>query len=237
MRGVILAAGYGSRLSMSNGKRPKVLLPIAGRAIIEHTLEAFSQVGVTDLGVVIGYQGDAVKEWVGDGSRYGLRIQYIYNPDYQLGIALSVYAARSFTNDEPFLLSMADHMISYDMLARILGFQESGNVLGVNFEVSPRDMEEGTRVLVNEDSLVTDIGKDLRRWNGIDVGVFQLTSAVFKAIEDILGEERNEYQLSQAIIRMIDAGYPLWACDVSGCFWHDVDTLEDLNYMEEKLAG
>ncbi|NQW01616.1 MAG: NTP transferase domain-containing protein [Rhodospirillales bacterium] len=62
LRGVILTAGSGRRLSTHNEERHKVLLPVNGRAIIDYTLEAFSQVGVTDLAIVIGYQGDAVKE-------------------------------------------------------------------------------------------------------------------------------------------------------------------------------
>ena len=237
MIGVILAAGCGSRLSPHNGQHPKLLLPVGGKAIIDYTLEAFGQVGVTDLAIVIGYQGNALKEWVGDGSRQGLRIQYIFNPDYEKGNALSLYAARSFTEDAPFLLSMADHMISPDLLALLLNMEDPASAVAVDFALSPRQLEEGTRVLVNEERLVTRIGKDLPHWNGIDAGVFRLTPAIFEAIAGILDEQRTEYELSQALTRMTEHGHRLHACDISGCFWQDIDTWEDLNLMRKTLVG
>jgi choline kinase len=237
MKGVILAAGRGSRLSMHNGQHPKVLLPVAGRAIIDHTLETFRRAGVTDVAVVIGHRGDVVRRSIGDGSRQGLRIRYVTNPDYELGNALSVYAAREFTEDAPFLLAMADHMISPALLAQLLHFRGQGNVLAVDFGVSYRHIQEGTRVLVSQDGLVTHIGKKLTRWNAIDAGVFRLTSTIFEALDDLMGEKRREYQLSQAIRRMIQRGHRLLSCDISGFFWQDVDTWEDLALVRRTLAG
>ena len=236
MRGVILAAGRGARLSMHSGQRPKVLLPVAGRAIIDHTLRTFGQAGVTDVAIVIGHRGDEVKRTVGDGSRQGLSIQYVTNSQYRLGNALSLYAAREFTGDDSFLLSMADHMVSQDLLARLLHIRDQGNVLAVDFGVSYRHQQEGTRVLVSPGGLVTRIGKKLSRWNGIDAGVFRLTPNIFKAIKDLIGENRREYQLSQAIRRMIQGGHNLFSCDISGCFWQDVDTWEDLISVRRALA-
>ncbi len=237
MRGVILAAGCGTRLSLYDGRRHKVLLPVAGRPIIDYTLEAFGQAGVTEVAIVIGYQGDALREWVGDGSRHGLYIQYVSNPDYRWGNALSVHVARSFTEDAPFLLSMADHMISPGLLSRLLDIQEPVNALAVDFSLSSRQIEEGTRVSVSRDGLVTHVGKDLPHWNGIDAGAFRLTSAIFDAIAELVDEKRTEYELSQAVTRMIAHGHPLRACDISGCFWQDIDTWEDLNLARKALAG
>ena len=57
MKGIILAAGCGTRLSLRDGANDKALLPVAGRATIDYTLEAFSQTGVTDVAIVIGHQG------------------------------------------------------------------------------------------------------------------------------------------------------------------------------------
>jgi choline kinase len=237
MKGVILAAGLGTRLSEISLQIPKVLLPVAGRPVIDHTLEAFGQVGVTDVAIIVGYQGQALQGRIGDGSEHGLQIEYIYNPDYQRGNALSLYAAKPFTEDAPFLLSMADHMVSSHLLAGVLNTAAPGNVLGVDFDPSPRNVEEGTRVLVNQEGLVTDLGKGLSHWNGIDAGVFRLTPAIYEAIGDLVREEKPEYELGQAMSRMIDLGYPLQSCDVSGCFWQDIDTLDDLHFVRQALAG
>lgn len=213
-----------------------MLLPVGGGTIIDHTLDTFAQCGVTDLAIVVGYGGVGVKSWVGDGSRFGLHIEYVHNPDFRLGNAVSLYAARSFVMDETFMLSMADHMVSPELVRQIVEFPESSNVLGVDFDPSPREVEEGTKVEV-ESGRVENIGKGLKAWNGIDAGVFRLNPAVFEAIEDIMAaNERPEYQLSEAILRMIDSGTKLFACDISGYFWQDIDTLDDLELVREAVG-
>ena len=214
-----------------------MLLPVAGRAIIDYTLEAFEQAGVTDLAIIIGHQGQALKDWVEDGSSHGLRVQYITNANYSRGNALSVYAARAFTRDEPFLLSMADHMVSPDLLSGLLEFEGSANALAVDFNLSPQHEKEGTRVSVSPEGLVTHLGKRLSRWNAIDAGAFRLTSAIYDAITEVMDENRPEYELSQAIARMIERGQRLSACDISGCFWQDIDTWEDLTLIRKKVEG
>jgi choline kinase len=237
MRGVILAAGQGTRLSNHSRRRHKVLLPVGERTVIEYTLDAFWEVGVTDLAVIIGYRGEALKEWLGDGSRYGVRISYVVNPDYVWGNALSVNVARLFTRGEPFLLSMGDHMVSPGVLQQLLGAPEKANALAVDFAPSERHVEEGTRVQVSPDGLITHIGKSLDTWSGIDAGAFRLTYDIFDAMDCLLQEARAEYELSQGITWMIGQGHPLHACDISGFFWHDVDTWEDLVYVRERVVG
>ena len=237
MKGIILAAGCGTRLSLRVGVHHKALLPVAGRAIIDYTLEAFSQTGVTDVAIVIGHQGDALREWVGDGSGRGLRIRYLFNPAYRRGNALSVYTAKSFAEDEPFLLSMADHMISSDLLGELLDLEGSVSALAVDYTLSPREAAEGTRVLVNREGMITRIGKSIPRWSCIDAGVFRLTPAIFDAIGDFMSVKGHKHELSQAISRMIEQGHPLQACDISGSFWHDIDTWDDLHLVRRTLEG
>ena len=236
MKGVILAAGFGSRLARHHNVKHKVLLPVAGRPIIDYTLQAFAQSGIKDIAIITGHQGEYLKRWVGNGSRYGLKVQFIFNRHYKFGNALSVYAARRFSNDEPIILSMADHMVSPDLLAPLLDVQGKGNALAVDFDFSLRQMEEGTRVLVEEHGYIVSIGKNLKNWNGIDAGVFRFWPDIFEAIEQEFSEERAQYELSHAVTRLISEGGALQACDVSGSFWHDVDTWEDLVYVREAVS-
>ena len=237
MKAIILAAGVGSRLFAPDKQGSKVLLPVGGGAVIDYTLNAFALCDLTDLAIVVGYDGAGVKRWVGDGSRFGLRVEYIHNPEYLLGNAVSLYAARFFVKDETFILSMADHMVSPELIRRIVDFPESSNVLGVDFDPSPLEAEEGTRVKV-ESGVVKNIGKGLNDWNGIDTGVFRLNPAVFGALEHITStNKRHEYQLSEAIQRMVDSDHTLFTCDVSGVFWQDIDTRDDLDLVRSVVAG
>ena len=232
MKAVILAAGHGSRL-VSHNARHKALLPIGGRAVIDYTIDAFAQAGVTDLVVVVGHQEDVVRESVGSGSRHGVTIRYVFNPDYHRGNALSVSAARAFVDDGPFLLAMADHMISRDIVQRLLEDVDDSSALAVDFTPAPRHVEEGTRVQVDDQGLITAIGKALSRWDGIDSGVFRFTPRIFDAIDDLTA---GQDELSQAVTRMIQQGHSVRAYDISGCFWQDIDTWEDLTFAREAIA-
>lgn len=236
MKGVIIAAGTGTRLSHYHREPHKVLVPVAGRPVIDHTLEAFARAGLTDLVIVTGHNGDAIREWVGDGSRYGLCIRYVHNPDYRQGNALSLLAARRFTESDPFLLSMADHMVSHDLLERMLEIEGPVSALAVDYTLSAYQVEEGTRVQVGRDGLVARLGKGIAPWNGIDAGVFRLSPVIFEAIEELV-EGGGRCELSRAVSRMIARGYPLLACDITGCFWQDIDTGEDLDLVRKALAG
>ena len=185
---------------------------------------------------MVGYGEVGVRRSVGDGSRFGLRIEYVYNPDFRLGNAVSLYAARSFVKNETFILSMADHMVSPELVRGIIEFPGSGNVLGVDFDPSPIEVEEGTRVMVTS-GVVENIGKGLNDWNGIDAGVFRLNPAVFEAVEDIMAaNKKSEYQLTEAIMRMLDSDRTLFACDISGLFWQDIDTQDDLDLVRSAIA-
>jgi dTDP-glucose pyrophosphorylase len=70
----------------------------------------------------------------------------------------------------------------------------------------------------------------------VDVGVFLFTSAIFAAIEELLSAGQRGPNISQSVTRLIESGHGLRACDVSGAFWMDVDTLDDLRYVEQILC-
>lgn len=236
MKAVILAAGHGLRL-VGNTVPHKALLLVRGRPVIDYTIDAFIRGGVTDIAIIVGHHGDALRDAVGDGSRYGVQIRYVFNPDHERGNALSVSVARTFVENSPFLLAMADHMVSTEIVQSLLDAEYEGGVLGVDFAPSLRHIEEGTRVRVDDQGFVSSIGKGLPEWDGIDSGVFRFTRDIFNAIDDLItqGDERNE--LSQAITQMIGSGHPLRAQDISGCFWHDVDTWDDLTFAREAVAA
>ena len=85
---VILAGGLGTRLRAVDPTRPKALMPVAGRPFIEHQFELLQKSGVRDVLLCIGFQGDQIEAHVGDGSRFGLRVDYSHeDPELLLGTA------------------------------------------------------------------------------------------------------------------------------------------------------
>jgi choline kinase len=236
MKGVILAAGMGSRFGLHTQEEHKLLLTVKDVPIIDYTLQAFSRSGIVEVALVTGFMPDRINEWVGDGSRYGLQISYIFNPDYRLGNAVSVQAARAFTKNHNFVLSMGDHMISTDLITRVMDSHGDieGNVLGVDFDL--RKAHEATLVLVDDEARISSIGKSIRKWNGIDSGVFRFDPDIHGLIDLwIARDSSGRFELSGALDYLIKQGGFLKSCDISGCYWHDVDNMEDLNYL--RMAG
>jgi choline kinase len=201
---------------------------------MEYTLESFVESGVDEIVIVIGYRGEMVQQWIGDGRRFGAHIEYAVNPNYEAGNGLSVYAARDFVGDSPFVLSMADHMVGSDLLGTLLSSTVPCPSLCVDFSAdAPPQLHDATRVLVSDEGKILEIGKDLESWNGVDSGVFMLDGRVFRALEKVgLGEK---CQLSHAISWIARNGNGIHACDISGQFWMDVDTPADLSYVEDLL--
>ncbi len=77
MQAVILAAGEGTRMRPLTYTRPKVMLPIANKPILEHLISELSKAGVKDIVLVVGYKEEKIREYFGDGSDFGVRIEYV----------------------------------------------------------------------------------------------------------------------------------------------------------------
>jgi choline kinase len=235
MKGLILSAGLGSRFRQYTQNQHKLLLTVNGVPVIDYALQAFFRAGIYDVGLVTGFMADHISDWVGNGSRYGLKIKYIFNADYKLGNAISLQVAQAFTGDEDFVLSMGDHMVSHSLITQVLEFNGDcqGNVLGVDFGLNIRHAHDATRVLVEAGGRISSIGKHLNQWNGIDAGTFVFSSQIYGAVNQwITRDESGRYELGGALAYLIDQGGSLQSCDISGHFWHDVDDMKDLNGLQ-----
>jgi choline kinase len=168
--------------------------------------------------------------------RYGMRIRCLLNSDYKRGNGSSIYAAREFAGGRPFVVAMADHMISSEILQRLLSTPVQGAMLCVDrqAQASPQP-NDATRVWVDEKGLILRIGKTLKHWNAVDVGVFLFRRSIFPLLADLMEDETQHCTVTRGARRLIASEEGLSACDVSGCFWLDVDTPDDLAYARQAL--
>lgn len=211
---------------------PKPLIPLRGMPLIEHVLGAFMDAGVTEFIVVTGYKGDLIRAHLQEKG-LGVDITFVHNPDYTLGNASSLLCARDhLAGEDWFLLSMSDHIIEPGIVEDALRGLREEPLLCVDRDPRYlRDVEEATKVMVCEKGYIRDIGKELPWWNGVDTGVFLLNTGIF----DLMAEAETPPTLSDCMRRLIDEAY-LRACDVSGRFWLDVDTWDDLGYARKVVA-
>lgn len=111
MKVVIMAGGKGTRIASVRSDVPKPMINICDKPILEHQIDNLKACGLTDIILVIGYLGDKIKEYFGDGSKFGVTIEYFVE-DYPLGTAGALFKMPQLTED--FLLLCGDVIIDVD---------------------------------------------------------------------------------------------------------------------------
>ncbi len=173
---VVLAAGRGSRLGWRTDACSKSLVPLAGRPIIHHVLTSLAHAGISEAVVVLGHGGEELEANLGDGQELGIRLRYVWNRDYMLGNASSLWRALPLVGDESFLLVMGDHICSAALFATFLAGANGCNALAIDrSDLGAERTAEATKVTLQNGGIV-DIGKELTRWDAIDTGVFCWTA-------------------------------------------------------------
>ena len=235
IKAVILAAGRGKRISKCMNDKPKPLIPIFGKPLIEYPLEALSKNDIEECIIVVGYKAEVIQNYLGK-EKYNIKIRYVYNPAYEEGNGISLYVTRKFfENSESFLVLMADHVVTAEIVKKAIEHVGKSPLLCV--DRSPKydsQLKDATKVLVNDKGFIQNIGKNLTEWNAIDTGVFILNGRIFEEIEKV--KENPPVTVSKCLRQMIQDDIPFWACDVSGLFWLDIDLPEDLEFAEKILA-
>jgi len=231
-KGLILAAGDGDRLGSLTTTCPKVLLTVHGKALISYPIEVLAAAGISEIAIVVGYLADKVIEVLGNGSNFGVRLQYIFNPDYRGGNAISVYKARAWAQGEPFVLCMGDHLIKRKLVDNLLKSPAISNILCVDYAPAKHhQIDEATKVAVDSAGCIKDIGKDFIYWDALDTGVFLLTETFFEALGELIPELGIDIEISDVVHFLVSRGHCFDTCNVSGYFWADVDTEEDLKMV------
>ncbi|MCB0076874.1 MAG: NTP transferase domain-containing protein [Anaerolineales bacterium] len=118
MKAVIMAGGEGSRLRPLTILRPKPMIPLVNRPLLEHVLMLLKRHGILDVVITLQYLPDRIKDYYGDGASLGMNIQYTVE-EVPLGTAGSVRLALPFLDDEPFLVLAGDALTDFNLQAII----------------------------------------------------------------------------------------------------------------------
>jgi glucose-1-phosphate thymidylyltransferase len=201
-------------------------VPVANKPILFYGLEAIRDAGITDIGIVVGDTAAEVKEAVGDGSKFGVTVEYIPQ-EAPLGLAHAVKIARDFIENDPFVMYLGDNLLS-------------GGINSFVEEFGQGDYD--SQILLARVSNPTDFGVaelDGDRVVGLEekpkqpksdyalVGVYMFTSKIFEATEKIKPSWRGELEITDAIQFLIDRKYVVNSHIVEG-WWKDTGKLEDM---------
>ena len=225
---IILAAGNGSRLVSRAAGKPKPLVELHGVPLLEHVILAAREAGVIDFTIVVGYCGDAIREWIDKRKFAGIKVSFVENTEYHKSNGISLLKARAAVR-KPFLLLMSDHIFeaatAKALLQQPLGDGEVMLAVDANLDAI-FDLDDVTKVKRNGDHIVA-IGKELVDYDAFDTGMFLCSPKVFDALE--VAKKDGNCSLSDGMRRLGDAG-KFRAFDIGDATWQDVDTPEALAY-------
>jgi choline kinase len=234
--GVILAAGFGSRLAGTDSETDlKPLTSVNGKPLIFRTIRSLKKAGCSKVVIVLGFGFNEIKKEILDSYTGKIPIIFAKNDKFKLSNGISVLAAREHVGENQFILTMADHILSDEMmlLAKEHIPVEGGATLLVDHKIKEIfDMDDATKVL-SVDGLITSIGKQITDFNCVDTGVFVCTTGLMDEIKKVYDAE-GDASLSDGVQALASTG-KMQTLDIGNAYWQDVDTPEMLGHAEEIL--
>lgn len=234
--GVILAAGFGSRLAGTDSETDlKPLTSVNGKPLIFRTIQSLKKAGCSEVVIVLGYGFEEIKAEILESYTGSMPIIFAKNDEYKLSNGISVLAAREIVGENQFILTMADHILSDEMmlLAKEHNPVEGGATLLVDHKTDQIfDMDDATKVLSVNGKIVS-IGKQITEFNCVDTGVFVCTTGLMDEIKQVFDAE-GDASLSDGVQALATTGRML-TLDIGEAYWQDVDTPEMLGHAEEIL--
>lgn len=230
-KAVLLAAGKGTRMKELTNELPKPMLEVRGKPILLHIVEGLKAAGVTDFCIIVGYRADVVRDFFGDGSKFGIRVCYATQV-VQDGTGRVVELAKDFAGDDAFILSYGDILIDPANYTRLTDLDSADGIVTVKHNAG--EIAKGGCVVVNDRFELTDLiekpaGPAPSPW--YNAGVYAFRPSIFNFTARLKLSPRGEYELTDAIRDLAKSGRVVKVIELSGD-WADVrdpEVLEQLN--------
>lgn len=196
MKAFILAAGEGTRMRPLTANIPKPLLPVAGKPFLIHTIETLREVDIKDIIILLGWKGKRIREFLGDGSAFGVSIEYEEQSE-RLGTAHAIGLAGSHVQGS-FLCLNGDIVLTRASLRDFLDFSK-GKETSIALTQASRPEDFG--VVVVKDEKVRDILEKPEKPPAatINAGMYLFTQSIFEAIEKTGKSPRGEYEITDSL--------------------------------------
>ncbi len=247
MKAVVLAAGEGVRLQPITATRPKHLVKVGGKPILEYCLDALKAFGVTEILIITHYMGDAIRQFFGDGERMGLKISYVEQAE-MLGTGNAVSAVEPCV-DGDFVLVYGDLLFAPEAVANVIQLYEAekpGAVMAVVPVKTPESygiVEIATGNAVK--SIIEKPASGEAPSNLANAGLYVFSNEIFDKLRQTQASIRGEWELTDALSLLIKDEKRVLAAEISKDDWLDIgrpwDLLEAngwaLKRMEHKVYG
>ncbi|MFC2035199.1 bifunctional sugar-1-phosphate nucleotidylyltransferase/acetyltransferase [Chloroflexota bacterium] len=203
MKAVILAAGEGSRMRPLTHTRPKVMLPIANKPILEHLLVEIMKAGIKEFIFIVGYHDEQIRNYFTNGDKWGTTINYTTQRK-QLGTADALRMIEDQVDDN-FLLINGDIIIDQKDVRTLMNM--NGNAISV---LEVEDTQDLGSVVLDAGKVVC-IHEKIEKppSNMANVGLYLFTPDIFAATSQISQSPRGEFEITDCLQLLIDQGHCL----------------------------
>ncbi len=234
-KAVLLAAGRGTRMRELTAALPKPMLQVRGKPVLQHIIEGLRDAGLRDFLIVVGWRAEVAREFFGNGSQFGVRINYTTQV-VQDGTGKVVELAQEFAGRDPFILSYGDILVAPQNYPRLcVALADAEAVVSVKRN---EDVSKGGAVFVNEKFELTDLrekpkpGEPTSPW--YNAGIYAFRPGIFEYVAKLKPSPRGEYELTDAIRDLVFAGQKVQALELTGD-WADVRDPEILAQLNADL--
>jgi glucose-1-phosphate thymidylyltransferase len=228
MKAIVLCGGKGTRLRPLTYTMAKHLIPLANKPILSYVLEQIRDAGITEVCIIIPPNPDGgIKDFYGDGLKLNVNITYIVQQKAR-GLAHAVKTTRKFLGDSNFLMFLGDNLLEGSIGPFVTEFiNDRPDALILLKEVAdPTGC--GVAALDKTGRILRVIEKPrVPPSNFILVGAYLFTPAIHDAIDRIKPSWRNEYEITDAIQKLIETGKHVRSHVFPG-WWLDTGTKDDL---------
>ncbi|KNZ70492.1 nucleotidyltransferase [Thermincola ferriacetica] len=222
MKAVIMAGGQGSRLRPLTCNKPKPMVPVLNKPVMEYAIELLRKHGITEIAVTLQYLPDKIKEYFGDGLRYGVQLHY-FEETIPLGTAGSVRNAAEFL-DETFLVISGDGITDYDLTKAVAYHKEKKGIVTLVLAKVANPLEYGVVMCDDSGKIIRFLEKP--SWgevfsDTVNTGIYVIEPEIFNYFDkDIF------FDFSKDLFPLLmEKGRELYGYIATG-YWSDIGSLE-----------
>ena len=234
MKAVVMAGGFGTRIQPLTHSRPKPMLPIMNKPMMEHTMMMLKKFGIEEFIVLLYFKPEVIKDYFGDGSDFGIKITYVV-PDDDYGTAGAVKLAQEHIGDDNFIIISGDLVTDFDF-AKLFDFHKNKNSkLSIGLTSVENPLQFGV-VIANEDNVIEKF-LEKPSWgevfsDTINTGIYIIESEIL----DYIPYKENFDFAKDLFPLLMQKGVDLMGYSLEG-YWRDVGNPESYREVYEDILN
>jgi len=239
LKAVVLAAGKGVRLWPLTENRSKHMIPVAGKPIVEHVISAIRSAGIRSIVLVTRYRSELVKKHIGNGSKLGVTVDYVDQPDIS-GTASAISMAQDQVGSNDFLVAYGDLVVTPRAINRVVDtYRKKGRKPTIGLIPVSRPESYGM-AKVSGDLLTEIIEKPSQSQspsNLANTGIYVLNPTIFDHLQTTLRSGRGEFEITDTISSLAKTGTPVAWARIDPSDWQDIGKPWDVLAANARLLA